>query len=137
VTVTSELIDSSLGFEIHIPVLMCHDTNMGYKQISWYKDFVLVRRGGANLSDHILSLSSLINNSSRLFQHPLKLQGYYWCQTDSVPHSIVRRHLFRIKGNCYYRKCVIVVNHYARKSLKQEKMTRSSKTKRLFEPTPT
>ncbi|GIY82044.1 adhesion G-protein coupled receptor G2, partial [Caerostris extrusa] len=97
ITESTWMLDSSLGFEVNIPVLTCRTKYKEYSEVKWYKDYALLKKGGVGLSDHILSLIDLLrNDSSVYFDNPLKLQGYYWCETNYINSSVVFRYLFRI-----------------------------------------
>ncbi|XP_054706479.1 adhesion G-protein coupled receptor G6-like [Uloborus diversus] len=102
VVVSSQLVDYSLNFTIYLPVLTCHVKHVGYKEVRWFKDYILVKKGGASLPDHVLSVRTLLDKNSSLdkdssdFEHPLKLQGYYWCATDSPVYKTRNSYLFKI-----------------------------------------
>ncbi|GFW78548.1 adhesion G-protein coupled receptor G6 [Trichonephila clavipes] len=96
ITNSTWILDNSLGFEINLPTLTCRTKYTEYKEVRWYKDYVLLKKGGVSLADHILTLVDLLDNSSSVhFENPLQLQGYYWCETDYVNASIVHQYLFR------------------------------------------
>ncbi|GIY03016.1 adhesion G-protein coupled receptor G2 [Caerostris darwini] len=97
ITESTWMLDNSLGFEVNIPVLTCRTKYKEYSEVKWYKDYALLKKGGVGLSDHILSLIDLLSNDSSVhFDNPLKLQGYYWCETNYINSSVVFRYLFRI-----------------------------------------
>ncbi|GFU22643.1 GPS domain-containing protein [Nephila pilipes] len=97
ITNSTWVLDTSLGFEVNLPTLTCRAKYTEYKEVKWYKDYVLLKQGGVSLSDHILALVDLLENSSSVyFENPLQLQGYYWCETDYINASSVHRFLFRI-----------------------------------------
>ncbi|KFM79753.1 hypothetical protein X975_23079, partial [Stegodyphus mimosarum] len=79
VTESSSIVNNSTGTDILLPLLTCHAKYTGYKEVRWYKDYLLIKNGSSNLSGHTLSLDTLLGTK---FEHPLKLQGYYWCETD-------------------------------------------------------
>ncbi|KAG8194022.1 hypothetical protein JTE90_003622 [Oedothorax gibbosus] len=122
--------DNSLGIKIAIPVLACHSKDIGYKEVSWYKDSTILKNGSSDPANHQLSLIDLLKNDDELlvqFEHPLRLQGYYWCETDLTKGPDVHRYLFRIDEiNTFVGKFVAVedslgINH---ELTVQEKLTR-------------
>ncbi|KAF8764674.1 Adhesion G-protein coupled receptor D1 like protein [Argiope bruennichi] len=98
ITESTWMLDHSMGFPVNIPVLTCRTKYIEYEEIRWYKDHILVQRGPkTHFSSHMLVLSELLKNESKLhFDNPLKLQGYYWCETDYINASVVHKYLFRI-----------------------------------------
>lgn len=102
VTETVHLYDESLGIKIGLPVLVCHSKDIGYEQVLWFKDSVLLRNGSSDASSHHLSLKELLQedplSTTVKFDNPLTLQGYYWCETNQMKGPTVHRYLFRIEG---------------------------------------
>ncbi|CAL1263871.1 unnamed protein product [Larinioides sclopetarius] len=91
-------LDNSMGFPVNIPVLTCRTKYTEYNEIRWYKDYILLQKGSkAHFPNHMLVLKELLTNSPAVhFDHPLQLQGYYWCETDYINASVVHKYLFRI-----------------------------------------
>ncbi|GBN64200.1 hypothetical protein AVEN_241868-1, partial [Araneus ventricosus] len=91
-------LDNSMGFPVNIPVLTCRTKYTEYEEIRWYKDHILLQKGPkAHFPNHMLVLKELLTTSPAVhFDHPLQLQGYYWCETDFINSSVVHKYLFRI-----------------------------------------
>lgn len=112
ITVSTTITDKSLGRDVGLPVLMCHPRHANYTEVTWGKDnTVLKSMRTSDSRSHYLSLADLLNETSfpaLELDNPLKLQGYYWCQTDQIATLILNIHgyFFRIKGNKIF-LCII------------------------------
>ncbi|XP_035209576.1 adhesion G-protein coupled receptor G6-like isoform X2 [Stegodyphus dumicola] len=125
VTESSSIVNNSTGTDILLPLLTCHAKYTGYKEVRWYKDYLLIKNGSSNLSGHTLSLDTLLGTK---FEHPLKLQGYYWCETDYDKKSNIHPYLFRIKGvNTYVGGILATEDSLDSENELSEKLKRLSK----------
>lgn len=110
----STLIDTTLGYDVHLPVLACHSKNTGYHKVTWYKDGMVVQSGSASLSGHVLSLGTLLAKPfPNVLNNTLKLQGYYWCDIDlSFRTKTPEKFLFRIPGIYTYVSSIVIKNDF-------------------------